>query len=95
MTAPQPLSGRLPASRACRGPRCGAAIAFVLTEARKRQAVDPEPAADGNLVVWRERDGRGSRLRSRVVGDALFDPDAGQGDRYGDHHATCPDADRF
>jgi hypothetical protein len=65
---------------------CGAPIVWATSQATgKPMPLDPDPAADGNLVLM-EGEARvlttGERLRAQEAGTV----------RYKSHFATCPDA---
>jgi hypothetical protein len=70
----------------CRG--CGAPIRWAATAAGRRLPLDPEPAADGTVVLG-------------PTGTAHVLPARGRGDvppeveRYRPHWATCPRAGDF
>jgi len=65
---------------------CGAAIVWCLTKNDKRQPVDVDPVANGNIKIMEEPDGT---LRSIVV-----KPGSEPNLRIS-HHATCPDAKQW
>lgn len=72
----------------CRG--CGAEMRWALTDKGKGIPLDPEPVADGNLVLDSEAaDGR------PVVRYVRKGEDTGILPRYVAHFATCPEAKEF
>ncbi|MEV5688605.1 hypothetical protein AB0L68_36415 [Streptomyces sp. NPDC052164] len=77
----KPASHHIATCRSCRAPIC-----WALTTAHgKRQPVDAEPAADGNLAVMQGPDGL---LYVRSITAAR--PDVRPGEwRAMPHHATC------
>lgn len=68
----------------CRG--CGALIAWRMTTGAARMPLDPDPVADGNIVI--EPDGR-CRLLPRSAR-----PEVGQ-PLFQSHWVSCPARDRF
>lgn len=73
-------------NRTCRG--CHAPVAFVPSAvSRAIMVLDPEPSADGNIVV---RDGVAVVLHKID----LFEPATAE-PRYLDHHATCVNVAQF
>jgi hypothetical protein len=73
----------------CLGAGCGRLIWWVTTIGGKQMPMDPEPAADGNVVLVRGDDGQ---VRGKVLNG--FDLPA-QGIAYRPHHRTCPDSERM
>ena len=63
---------------------CHQPVRWTITAARKRQALNPEPDNEGNVVAY--RDGLGT-WRSRVPSADL--PQASHERRYMPHAATC------
>lgn len=90
MTAPNPRLRPIP----CRGARCDATIAFVITTAGKMLPIDLEPDPTGNIELTDEdvRTGAGTRFPRAIVHAQASLED---GERYLPHFATCPDANEF
>ena len=73
---------------------CGAFMLFAVTPQGRRQVVDYRPSAEGNILVL-QPSGWGDLLSIVLSGDGLERARQRQMDLRLDHHATCPDADRF
>lgn len=78
-------------SNRCRS--CCAPVLWTITEAGERMPVDPDPVADGNLVLSVRLAGTDAEhLRSRAFAP-LFDRHL-QAHRFRSHFASCPNADQ-
>lgn len=66
---------------------CGAPMLWTVTHRGERMPVDPDPRADGNIVIELGDDGV-ARSRPR---DPLLDA----GPFHASHFSTCPEAPRF
>lgn len=70
---------------------CGAPIVWCATTRGNRMPVDPEPVADGNLLVDGTLDVYG-RTHDRVLVLTSHDVPLGDPPRYVSHFQSCPDA---
>lgn len=84
-------------SATCRGRRCGAPILWAVTTGGKLMPLDPDPSAEGSVVMTgATRPSKvGAAPEVRVLG-AQGALELGETEtRYMPHHATCPDAGTF
>jgi len=65
---------------------CGGRIRWVVTESGSTMPLDPDPNADGNVVI--------EGGRARVLSAIEHGQPAGHTARWMPHHATCPAAPR-
>ena len=86
MTA-QPATGT--GHSRCSGPRCGAIVRWVLTEAGRRMPLDEDPHPDGTVVL---RHGPDGAVRAHVLTGAEL---PAQETAWRPHWQTCPDSSQL